>query len=58
MCWEPDPRQRSPVFKLLCFFGYRTGVSAIKNNAKNLYLSSFKTDLDFWDCLERENSIS
>ena len=34
------------------FFGYKTGFFVFQNNPKNLELS-YKTDLDFWDCLGR-----
>ena len=37
------------------FFGYKTGLFSFQSNYKNLDLH-YKTDLDIWDCLGRENS--
>ena len=34
------------------FFGYETKFFSFQNNSKNLD-PSYKTDLDFWDCLGR-----
>ena len=34
------------------FFGYKTEFFSFPNNSKDLD-PSFKTDLDFWDCLGR-----
>ena len=38
------------------FFGYEMGCFSSQNNPK--YLDpSYKMDLDFWDCFERETPI-
>ena len=45
--------------KLPYFFGYKTGCFSFQNNPKHLDPSntSYKMDLDFWDCFEQETPI-
>ena len=42
--------------KLPHFFGYKWDIFSFQNNSKNLDLS-YKTDVDLWDCLGKENFV-